>query len=89
MSGPPRASRLEGLARAKWRLVGLVLALCFYALLWLVVVAGGTALVAPLIVVPVIALLVAGGNWLQHWLGITHSPPQYAEPSSDVEEPER
>ena len=61
----------ERIAAMRWRLVGAALALLFYALLWLAVAAGATALVAPAVVLPVLVLLIAGGNWLQHWLGIS------------------
>jgi hypothetical protein len=66
----------------KWRLVGLALGLCFYAALWVGVAAGATGLEGVLITVPVLVLLIAGGNWLQHWLGVQRRPPQFARPGT-------
>ena len=49
------------------------------------VAAGATSLEGVLITIPVIAVLVAGGNWLQHWLGIQRRSPQFSRPSRDAE----
>lgn len=68
-----------------WRLVGVGLALFFYAALWVCVLAGARSLVAPLVVFPVIVLLIAGGNWLQHWLGIERRAQQFSRPGTDAE----
>ena len=77
---------VEALRPFKWRLAGLTIAAAFYALLWLAVVAGARGLVAPLLVVSVIAFLVAGGNWLQQWLGIERPSPKFAERAHDEED---
>jgi hypothetical protein len=68
-----RAAHLrESLRPVAWRLTGLAVGLLFYALAW-------TA---------VIAALVAGGNWLQHWLGIERPSPKFTEPvPSEPREP--
>jgi hypothetical protein len=94
----PRAARRRlgaGLAPYRWRLVGVALGLLVYGLL-LIVATGPAhgvrqseeqaALLGLLITVPVLVLLVAGGNWLQHWLGIHRRPPQFAEPPREDEE---
>jgi hypothetical protein len=68
----------------RWRLVGAALALLFYVGLWVLVAAGATSLAGPLITLPVIVALVAGGNWLQHWLGIQRRAPQFSTPPRDA-----
>ena len=72
----------------RWRLVGAALVLAFYAGLWVCVAAGATGLRGVLITVPVLALLVAGGNWLQHGIGIQHRAPQFSRPTADNERDE-
>lgn len=72
-------------APMRWRLVGVALVLAFYAGLWALVAAGATSLEGVLITFPVLVLLIAGGNWLQHWLGIQRRPPQFSGPSRDAE----
>jgi hypothetical protein len=69
----------------RWRLVGVALGLAFYAGLWVCVAAGATGLRGLLITVPVLVLLVAGGNWLQHGLGIRRRAPQFSQPPADAE----
>jgi hypothetical protein len=71
-------------APMRWRLLGAALAVAFYAGLWVLVAAGATSLEGVLITFPVIVALIAGGNWLQHWLGIQRRAPQFSGPS-DVE----
>ena len=87
MSGRPDApaSLADRLAPMRWRLVGAALGLVFYAGLWVLVAAGAANLEGVLITFPVIVLLIAGGNWLQHWLGISRRAPQFSRPSSDAE----
>jgi len=73
------------LARMRWRLVGVALAVAFYAVLWVCVAAGETGLRGALITVPVLVLLIAGGNWLQHGIGIERRAPQFSRRSVDRE----
>jgi hypothetical protein len=77
-------SLVARLAPMRWRLVGCGLALLFYVGLWVLVAAGVTSLAGPLITIPVIVALVAGGNWLQHWLGIQRRAPQFSSPPRDA-----
>ena len=87
-------SALAPLRPMIWRLTGLAFGLVAYGIAWLAVVAGARVLVAPLIVIPVLVVLVAGGNWLQQWLGIERPSPKFTEPapgdeheSTDTEQP--
>ena len=68
-----------------WRLTGLVFGLLAYGALWLTELAGAHVLLAPLIVFPVLLFLVAGGNWLQHWLGIERPSPTFSAPARPEE----
>jgi hypothetical protein len=55
---------------------------------WLAEVAGARVLMAPLIVIPVLVVLIAGGNWLQQWLGIERPSPKFTVPAPrDEHEP--
>ena len=65
-----------------WRLTGLAFCLVAYGVAWLVEVAGARVLLAPLLVVPVLVVLIAGGNWLQQWLGIERPSPKFSQPVS-------
>jgi hypothetical protein len=76
------------MAPMRWRLVGTALALAFYAGLWVLVAAGATSLEGVLITFPVIVALIAGGNWLQHWLGIQRRAPQFSGRTGDAEHEE-
>ncbi len=67
----------------RWRLVGVALALAFYAALWVLVGGGAASLESVVITFPVIVALIAGGNWLQHWLGIERRAPQFSGPPRD------
>jgi len=71
------------IAEMKWRLVGVAIVGLFYLGLWMSVTAGATWLEGPLITIPVLVLLIAGGNWLQHWLGVQRRPPQFSSPGPD------
>ncbi|HUD68612.1 MAG TPA: hypothetical protein VMQ40_00070 [Acidimicrobiales bacterium] len=64
-----------------WRNTGLACCLVGYGVGWLAEVAGARALLAPLVVIPVLLVLLAGGNWLQHWLGIERASPKFSEPA--------
>jgi len=64
-----------------WRNTGLACCLVGYGVAWLAEVAGARALLAPLVVIPVLLVLLAGGNWLQHWLGIERPSPKFSEPA--------
>jgi hypothetical protein len=71
-----------------WRNTGLACCLVGYGVAWLAEVAGARALLAPLVVIPVLLVLLAGGNWLQHWLGIERPSPTFSEPAPrDEHEP--
>jgi protein-S-isoprenylcysteine O-methyltransferase Ste14 len=70
------------IAEMKWRLVGVAVVALFYVGLWVSVAAGASWLEAPLITIPVLVLLIAGGNWLQHWLGVLRRAPQFSRPGS-------
>jgi hypothetical protein len=63
-----------------WRIVGAALCLAAYGFGWVLVVAGAKVLIGPLVVVPVLVFLIAAGNWLQHWLGITRPAPKFRTP---------
>lgn len=63
-----------------WRLVGVVVGVLAYAGAWVLVAAGATSLEPLLVTFPIIVVLIAAGNYLQHWLGITRRPPRFAEP---------
>jgi len=51
-----------------------------YTLAWVAALEGSNALLAVLVTSAVLVVLIAGGNWLQHWLGIRRRPPQFARP---------
>ncbi len=75
------AASLRSLAPYKWRLTGAVLGVLAYAFLVVVAIAGASPLAQALIALPVIAALIAGGNYLQQWLGITRPAPKFARPA--------
>lgn len=64
-----------------WRTTGLVCCLVGYGVAWLAEVAGARALLAPLVIIPVLVFLIAGGNWLQQWLGIDRPSPKFTQPA--------
>ncbi len=79
------AANAARVAPMRRRLGGAALALAFYAGLWVLVAAGASSLEGVLITLPVIVALIAGGNWLQHWLGIERRAPQFSGPAGDAE----
>ena len=89
--GPAGGEPRPGLAAYRWRIVGGVLALCIYGLFVLGAIAGARGFAAIVVTIPVLVVLIAGGNALQHWLGIKRRSPQYAERRRDEEpgEPQR
>ena len=80
-----RAWGREHLGPIKWRLAGLAILALFYVGLWLCVMAGATGLVGVLITIPVLVLLIAGGNWLQNWLGVQRRAPQFSRSAAEGE----
>jgi hypothetical protein len=84
VSRPSLAARL---APYRWRLVGLALCVLAYGLVWIAVVAGATPMLGILVTIPALLVLIAGGNWLQSWLGIKRRPPQFARPAREDEVP--
>jgi hypothetical protein len=70
-----------------WRITGAVCCLAAYGVGWLAEVAGAHALLAPLVVVPALIVLIAGGNWLQQWLGIERPSPSFTQPERADEAP--
>jgi hypothetical protein len=62
-----------------WRVTGVACILVAYGVAWVAEVAGAHVLLAPLVVVPALVVLIAGGNWLQQWLGIDRPSPRYTE----------
>jgi hypothetical protein len=52
---------------------------------WLAEVAGARVLLGPLVVIPVLVVLIAGGNWLQHWLGVERPSPKFTQPAPQKE----
>jgi hypothetical protein len=77
-----------------WRITGLACCLVGYGVAWLAEVAGARVLLGPLVVVPVLVVLIAGGNWLQHWLGVERPSPKFTQPApreergpTDAEQP--
>ena len=79
------ASVVAVLAPIKWRLAGIAIGALFYVGLWLAVAAGATWLEDVLVTIPALVLLIAGGNWLQHWLGVQRRAPQFSRPGADAE----
>ena len=63
-----------------WRLTALGVGFVLYTLAWVAALEGSTALLAVLVTSTVLVVFIAGGNWLQHWLGIRRRPPQFARP---------
>jgi len=68
----------------KARVVGLIVGLVVYGFLWIIALGGAPGLI-PLLVIPfILALLVAGGNWLSAFMGLKGRPQQFQEkPESD------
>jgi hypothetical protein len=73
------------LAPVRWRLVGIAIGALFYLGLWVCVAAGATGLEGLLVTIPVLVVLIAGGNWLQHWLGVQRRAPQFSRPGAVAE----
>jgi hypothetical protein len=71
----------------RWRALGIALGVLVYAGLWVVVAAGATALAAPLVLIPVLVVLIAGGNLLSGWLGVPRKPQQFNRPDRVSDEP--
>jgi hypothetical protein len=75
----------------KWRVVGAVLLALVYAGLWVLAIGGASdgasALVGPLVTLPVLVLLIAAGNWFQHWTGIRREGPKFARPAAEHDTP--
>jgi hypothetical protein len=69
-----------------WRLVGLAIGAVAYCFVVLAAIHGSATAAGILVTVTALVLLVGGGNWLQHWLGIKRRPPQFAEPPSHLDE---
>ncbi|HEY8081713.1 MAG TPA: hypothetical protein VIE15_06440 [Acidimicrobiales bacterium] len=69
-----------------WRLVGLAIGAVLYFFVFLAAIHGSTTAAGVLVTVTALVLLVGGGNWLQHWLGIRRRPPQFAEPPRHLDE---
>ena len=49
----------------------LIAAVVIYLLLWAIALSGATSLVEPLVIPLLLALMVAGGVWLNRYLGIS------------------
>lgn len=80
MSGGVRRFVL-GLGRWRWRLVGLLLVVLAYLLLWIINVHSQYRPITDLLVIgPVFLVLIVGGSALNGWLGVRHRPPQFADP---------
>lgn len=70
-----------------WRRLGIILGLVLAAGVIAVAVIAGSPLVTPLIALVALGVLVAGGNWLNSFMGVqTRKPQQFrerpAEPTS-------
>jgi hypothetical protein len=63
-----------------WRITGAVVGVLAYVLVLLGAIAGSPAAAAIVVTVTALVVLVGGGNWLQHWLGIHRRAPQFARP---------
>ena len=75
-----------------WTRLGKILALLLAAGVLFVAIVGGSPLLTPLIALLALAVLVAGGNWLNSYMGVsTRKPQQFRErPSAskeDVDDP--
>lgn len=69
----------------KWVTVGKVLGIIAAVLVLFIVSIGNSPLRAPVIALIALGVLVAGGNWLNDWLGIRRRSPQFEEaPSSST-----
>jgi hypothetical protein len=69
-----------------WVRVGKVLGLVAAILVLFVVAVGNSPLRAPVIALAALVVLVAGGNWLNDWLGIRRRSPTFEEaPPSSTE----
>ena len=73
----------------RWRALGVAPGVLVYAGLWAIVAAGATALAVPLILVPVLLVLIGGGNLLSGWLGVQRKAPQFNRPPGVADEPPR
>ena len=71
-----------------WTRVGIVGGVLVLALVIFLVVLGSTALRAPLIALVALAVLVAGGNWLNDWMGIKRTPQEFKRPDRTPKEPD-
>jgi hypothetical protein len=71
-----------------WTRVGIVGGVLVLALVIFLVALGSTALRAPLIALVALVVLVAGGNWLNDWLGIKRKPQQFNRPDRTPKEPD-
>jgi|GEM_PF-857769 len=64
----------------RWTRVGLIGGVVFFAFILVVIAAGNSPLQAPLIALVALLVLVAGGNWLNSWLGIKRKAQEFNRP---------
>jgi hypothetical protein len=63
----------------KWTRGTLIFGLFFYIFLWLLFIKGASTLLPLLVVPPVLVVLVGGGNFIEHVLGIRHRAPKFRD----------
>jgi uncharacterized protein (DUF2062 family) len=63
-----------------WTKLTIVVGIALYVGLWVIAANGATSLVGPLAVPPILLVLVAGGNWLGHFMGVSSKPPKFKQP---------
>lgn len=63
----------------KWTRGTLIFGFFLYIFLWLLFFNGASTLLPLLVIPPVLIVLVGGGNFLDHFLGIRRRPPKFRD----------
>mgnify|MGYP006270267493 FL=1 len=63
----------------KWTRGTLIFGLFLYIFLWLLFINGASTLLPLLVIPPVLVVLVGGGNFIEHVLGIRHRAPKFRD----------
>jgi hypothetical protein len=72
----------------RWRIIGLVGGALLLVLAYFVIAAGNQGLADLLLVAFALVVLVAGGNWLNDWMGIKRKAQEFNRPDSVAKEPD-
>lgn len=67
----------------RWTRATLIVGALAYAALWVLALAGASALIEPLVIPLVLGVLVAGGVWLNRFVGVQPRRERFADREDD------